>query len=657
MVSWMVDRFGDDDQRARWLPDLPELRAVRLLLSDRTVRVGCGVVEDPRGARRRSLRTQRIQGLHFRRQTSGDLYLVVMVETGDDGPKRDLQSDRRKGYARPQFRRPGKEARLALAADRGRAVPGLPRARGQPPRREGDGFKIAMQGLDGGRLNIAACSIGGARAAMDHARAYMQERRQFGKALAEFQALQFKLADMATELDAARLMVHKGPAMLHGGSRRDDGLRHGQAVCHGRGFRVCDQALQLHGGYGYLRDFPIERILRDVRVHQILEGTNEIMRLVIARRLLDPGSTEAIRFDHRGGRRRRDPEPAAGAERPDAGHDRGLRRPARVAWATDPAIKAVLIEGVGEKAFCAGGDVLAVYHAGQEGGALAADFFRREYTLNRRIKTFPKPYVALLDGITMGGGVGVSIHGDFRVATENLMFAMPETGIGLFPDIGASWFLPRCPGETENLSGPHRGASESRRRLGAGARHPPRSRAAPAGSGRGAVSAAWSDEPPEATVQALLKRFDEPAGPAPLAPHFGLIDRCFAHDAMDRIVDALEADGSAFATETLAALETKSPTSCKVALAQMRRARELSFDDCMIMEYRLSQAFMAGSDFYEGIRALLVDKDKNPAWAPATLSAVTAAAVERHFDSLGARDLAFEDLRPAAAERRRRPRA
>jgi alkylation response protein AidB-like acyl-CoA dehydrogenase len=156
---------------------------------------------------------------------------------------------------------------------------------------EGDGFKIAMMGLDGGRLNIAACSLGGARAALDAALRYAGERTQFGRKLAEFQALQFKLADMATELDAARLMVWRGASSL------DDDDPEATLHCAmakrfatDAGFEVANAALQLHGGYGYLRDFPLERYVRDLRVHQILEGTNEIMRVVIARRLLAGGN-------------------------------------------------------------------------------------------------------------------------------------------------------------------------------------------------------------------------------------------------------------------------------------------------------------------------------------------------------------------------------
>jgi len=152
---------------------------------------------------------------------------------------------------------------------------------------EGDGFKIAMMGLDGGRLNIAACSLGGARASLGAAQAYLGERSQFGQKLAEFQALQFRLADMATELDAARLMVWRAAASLDGAD--PEATLHcamAKRFATDAGFKICNEALQLHGGYGYLKDFPIERHLRDVRVHQILEGTNEIMRVIIARRLL-----------------------------------------------------------------------------------------------------------------------------------------------------------------------------------------------------------------------------------------------------------------------------------------------------------------------------------------------------------------------------------
>ena len=161
---------------------------------------------------------------------------------------------------------------------------------------EGEGFKIAMRGLDGGRINIAACSLGAAQAALDHSQVYVRERRQFGQPIANFQALQFKLADMATELVAARQMVRLAASKLD----RDDADKAVYCAMAKRfatdiGFRVCNEALQLHGGYGYLREYPLERLLRDARVHQILEGTNEIMRVIVARRILETGATEIIR--------------------------------------------------------------------------------------------------------------------------------------------------------------------------------------------------------------------------------------------------------------------------------------------------------------------------------------------------------------------------
>ena len=162
--------------------------------------------------------------------------------------------------------------------------------------KEGEGFKIAMKGLDGGRINIATCSVGAAQGALTQAQSYMQERKQFGKPIASFQALQFKLADMATELVAARQMVRLAAAKLDAGARdASTYCAMAKRFATDAGFMVCNEALQLHGGYGYLRDFPLERLVRDARVHQILEGTNEIMRVIIARRMLDGDAPEAIR--------------------------------------------------------------------------------------------------------------------------------------------------------------------------------------------------------------------------------------------------------------------------------------------------------------------------------------------------------------------------
>ncbi len=287
MVAWMVDRYGNDDQRRRWLPDL---------LSCARFSSYC-LTEPGAGSDAASLKTRAVRdGDDYvvngsKAFISGggvsDIY-VVMVRTGADGPKgisclvieKDTpglsfgaQEKKLGWHSQPTAAVMFEDCRVPVANRLGE---------------EGDGFTFAMQGLDGGRLNIAACSIGGARTAMERARDYMLERRQFGQKLAEFQALQFRLADMATELEAARLMVRRGATLLESGdAEATTACAMAKRFATDVGFRVCDQALQLHGGYGYLRDFPIERILRDVRVHQILEGTNEIMRLIIARRLLE----------------------------------------------------------------------------------------------------------------------------------------------------------------------------------------------------------------------------------------------------------------------------------------------------------------------------------------------------------------------------------
>ena len=286
MAAWMIDRFGSDAQRRRFLPPLmsmehfasycltePAAGSDAAALATRAVRDGDDYVLN--GAK------AFISG-----GGRSDIY-VVMCRTGGEGAKgistlvvpKDTpglsygKQERKLGWnSQPTAMLTFADARVPVANRLGA---------------EGDGFKIAMMGLDGGRLNISACSIGAARACLEASRAHMLERRQFGKRLADLQALQFKLADMATKLTAARLMIHRAARAL------DDGDPEATQLCAmakrfatDAGFDVCNEALQIHGGYGYLRDFPIERFLRDVRVHQILEGTNEIMRVIIARRLL-----------------------------------------------------------------------------------------------------------------------------------------------------------------------------------------------------------------------------------------------------------------------------------------------------------------------------------------------------------------------------------
>lgn len=314
-------------------------------------------------------------------------------------------------------------------------------------------------------------------------------------------------------------------------------------------------------------------------------------------------------------------------------------------WAADPEVRAVVIRGAGDRAFCAGGDVRAVWQAGRqamaeaaEGRGLTADFFREEYLLNHRIHVFPKPFIALVDGIAMGGGVGLSVHGSHRVVTERAVFAMPETGIGLFPDVGGGWFLPRFPGETGTylaLTGERLGPADCLY-TGYATHHVRADRLEELIE---ALRRADLSGDARAAAGRVIDAFRADAGAPPLAAHRDAIDRCFGGDSVEAIIDALDREGSDWAAGVRRTLETRSPTSLKVTLAQLRRGRRMDYRDVVTMEYRLSQAFMAGHDFYEGIRAVLVDKDRNPRWEPASLRGVLDADVERHFQPLPGRDL------------------
>ena len=305
------------------------------------------------------------------------------------------------------------------------------------------------------------------------------------------------------------------------------------------------------------------------------------------------------------------------------------------AWQGDDSISAVLIRGAGEKAFCAGGDIRALYDLdGGDGGAFIAGFFRDEYRLNRMIFRYPKPYIALIDGIAMGGGVGVSVNGAYRLATEATVFAMPETGIGMFPDVGGSYFLPRCAGET----GMYLGLTGARLRA-ADCLH--------TGIAHGYVTTSAHDRliellaaghDPAVTIQ----RLNQDCGEAPLAGHRAAIDRCFAGESVEAIVAAVQTEGGDWAAETLAALGQKSPLLLKVALRQLRAGHDLDFESCMAMEYRLSQRIVPGREFREGVRAAVIDKDRDPHWDPPVLAAVSDAAVEACFAPLDGEELTFE---------------
>jgi alkylation response protein AidB-like acyl-CoA dehydrogenase len=287
MAAWMIDGFGNDAQRRKWLP---KLCSMELLASYCLTEAGSG--SDAAALRTRAVRDGDHYVLNGQKQFisgagTSDLY-VVMVRTGGEGPGGISALVVEGGTAGVSFG--ANERKMGWNAQPTRAVI-FENARVPVQNRlgeEGIGFKVAMGGLDGGRINIAACSLGGAQSALDKALAYMRERKAFGKRLDEFQALQFRVADMATEIEAARTFLWRAAAAL---DRKDPDAsmlcamakRFGTDV----GFEVANQALQLHGGYGYLSEYGIEKIVRDLRVHQILEGTNEIMRLIVARKMIE----------------------------------------------------------------------------------------------------------------------------------------------------------------------------------------------------------------------------------------------------------------------------------------------------------------------------------------------------------------------------------
>jgi enoyl-CoA hydratase len=316
---------------------------------------------------------------------------------------------------------------------------------------------------------------------------------------------------------------------------------------------------------------------------------------------------------------------------------RALRRQLD-SWAQDGAVTRVILMANGERAFSAGGDLRALYDQGKARKQKEAlQFFAEEYSLNNAIKKYPKPYVSLIDGIVMGGGVGISIHGSHRVAGDKYQFAMPEVGIGFFPDVGATWALPRFPGKTGTylaLTG-ERIKTADGVTTGAATHHVRSDRFADL---RDALCGA---EP----VDAVLSAFAEPQGQGEVTGLRPAIDRLFAFVGVEEILAALDVEAqsgseyAAWAKRTADTMRTKSPLSLKLALAQMIRGLECPFDECMRTEFRIVSRVVYGHDLYEGVRAVIVDKDNTPRWQPALLSAVTDAEVARHFEPLGKDEL------------------
>jgi enoyl-CoA hydratase len=314
--------------------------------------------------------------------------------------------------------------------------------------------------------------------------------------------------------------------------------------------------------------------------------------------------------------------------------------PQLVAWGDDPAVRAIVVMGEGGRAFCAGGDVRAIYDARYNPGSASADFFREEYSLIAHVHHFPKPYIALMDGIVMGGGAGISINGSHRIVTENTLLAMPEVHIGLFPDVGATRFLNRCPGRIGlylALTGRRIGGADALY-CGFATHYVPHERL-PAFIDA-LVGNEWTPAVPT-PVDAVLARFAADPGPAPLAAIRNDVDRIFAASSVEAIVAAFGGANADWAKEARAAIARASPLSLKITFEQLHRGQGMSLESALALEYRLTQHVLAGHDFFEGVRAVLVDKDNAPRWSPASLAAVTPQMVEAHFAPLGEREPTF----------------
>jgi enoyl-CoA hydratase len=307
----------------------------------------------------------------------------------------------------------------------------------------------------------------------------------------------------------------------------------------------------------------------------------------------------------------------------------------------DPAVGLVLLEGAGERGLCAGGDIRGLYESSRAGGDLGKVFWRQEYIMNARIARFPKPYVAFMDGLVMGGGVGLSAHGSHRVVTEKTKLAMPEVGLGFFPDVGGTWLLSRSPGEIGTyfgLTGQTMNGPDAIYAKFADAVVPSGKLAAL----RQALVGLRTDVK-AAEVKAAIDGFAMGETSGPIAALRPQIDRWFAHDRMQDIVTALKQDGSDLAQSTLKTLNEKSPRGMVVALKLLRLARaSSSLEECLVREYRAALEVFRSDDFREGVRAAVIDKDRNPKWSPPDIEEVMPEIVAPYFAEIGADELVFD---------------
>jgi enoyl-CoA hydratase len=310
------------------------------------------------------------------------------------------------------------------------------------------------------------------------------------------------------------------------------------------------------------------------------------------------------------------------------------------AFEADPDVAVIVLEGAGERGLCAGGDIRALWESSKVRGDLGKILWRGEYILNARIAKFPKPYVAFMDGIVMGGGVGLSAHSAHRVVTEKTKLAMPEVGLGFFPDVGGTWLLSHSPGEVGTyfgLTGQTMNGPDAIYARFADAVVP---------SGQlAALREALTKVRPGTTsgeIKTLIDGFASGATSRPVAANRPKIDAWFAHDRMEDIVLSLQRDGSELALATLKTLNEKSPRGMVVTLKLLRLARTASsLEECLVREYRAALQVFASDDFREGVRAAVIDKDRSPKWSPPRIEDVTPEMVALYFAEIGADELKF----------------
>jgi enoyl-CoA hydratase len=307
---------------------------------------------------------------------------------------------------------------------------------------------------------------------------------------------------------------------------------------------------------------------------------------------------------------------------------------------TDPQVAVIILEGAGERGLCAGGDIRGLWESSHAKGDLGARFWRQEYIMNARIAKYPKPYVAFMDGLVMGGGVGLAGHASHRVVTDRTKLAMPEVGLGFFPDVGGTWLLSRSPGEIgtyfgltgQTMNGPDAIHAKFADAVVPAAKWP-ELREALTKVRQGATAA---------EISKLIAGFATGETAGPVAARQATIDALFHYDRMEDIVAALKRDGSEFAQATLKTLGEKSPRGMVVTLKLLRLAREArSLEECLVREYRAANEVFRSDDFREGVRAAVIDKDRNPKWSPPRIEDVTPEMVAPYFAEIGADELKF----------------